>query len=128
MPTVDATYTVTGTDLNGCENTAVTSVTVNALPSIMATTNNTLLCTGETATLSVMGANTYTWSTTENTSDIVVSPTVQTTYTVDGTDANGCSNTTTITQDVSLCTGVATLSNNDALNSLSKSKQWFIYN
>ena len=115
MPTVDATYTVTGTDLNGCENTAVSTVTVNALPSIMATTNNTLLCTGETATLSVMGANTYTWSTTENTSDIVVSPTVQTTYTVDGTDANGCSNTTTITQDVSLCTGVATLSNNDAL-------------
>jgi hypothetical protein len=116
MPTVDVTYTVTGTDLNGCENTAVSTVTVNALPSIMATTNNTLLCTGETATLSVMGANTYTWSTTENTSDIVVSPTVQTTYTVDGTDANGCSNTTTITQDVSLCTGVASLTNDASVS------------
>ncbi len=116
MPTADASYTVTGTDLNGCENTAVSTVAVNALPSIMATTNNTLLCTGETATLSVMGANTYTWSTTENTSDIVVSPTVQTTYTVDGTDVNGCMNTTTITQDVSLCTGIATLSNDASIN------------
>lgn len=63
-----------------------------------------------------MGANTYTWSTTENTSDIVVSPTVQTTYTVDGTDVNGCMNTTTITQDVSLCTGIATLSNDASIN------------
>ncbi len=116
MPTVDATYTVTGTDANGCKNTAVSTITVNALPGIMATTNNTLLCTGETATLSVMGASTYTWSTTENTINIAVSPTIQTTYTVNGTDANGCSNTTTITQDVSLCTGVASLTNDASVN------------
>jgi hypothetical protein len=115
MPTVDATYTVTGTDGNGCENTALSSVTVNALPGLMTMTTNTLLCTGETATLSVMGASTYTWSTTENTTDIVVTPTVQTTYTVDGTDVNGCSNTTTITQDVSLCTGITSLVNDASI-------------
>ncbi len=63
-----------------------------------------------------MGASTYTWSTTENTTDIVVTPTVQTTYTVDGTDANGCSNTTTITQDVSLCTGITSLVNDASTN------------
>ena len=108
-PTANGTYTVTGTDGNGCENTVVSTVTVNSLPSLMATTSNTLLCTGETSTLSVMGASTYTWSTAENTTDIVVSPTVQTTYTVDGTDANGCINSTTVTQDVSLCTGIASL-------------------
>lgn len=51
MPTVNATYTVTGTDLNGCENTAVSTVAVNALPSIMATTNNTLLCTRRNSNL-----------------------------------------------------------------------------
>jgi hypothetical protein len=106
MPTTDASYTVTGTDTNGCENTAVSSLTVNALPNLMIMTTNTLLCTGETATLSVMGATTYAWSTTETTTEIAVTPTVQTTYTVEGTDANGCSNTTTITQDVSLCTGI----------------------
>ena len=116
MPTTDASYTVTGTDANGCENTAVSSLTVNALPNLTTMTTNTLLCTGETTTLSVMGASTYTWSTTETTTDIAVTPTVQTTYTVEGTDANGCSNTTTITQDVSLCTGVATLSNDASIN------------
>ena len=80
---------------------------------LTATTNNTLLCAGETATLSVTGASTYTWSTSDNTSDVAVFPTVQTTYTVNGTDVNGCSNSTTITQDVSLCTGIAKLSTNN---------------
>lgn len=108
MPTADESYTVTGTNtVTGCSNMAVSSVTVNVLPTVVAVTNNTLLCTGETATLSVSGsATTYTWSTTENTMDIAVTPTVQTTYTVDGTDANGCVNSTTIMQDVSACTGV----------------------
>jgi hypothetical protein len=113
-PTANATYTVNGTDANGCASNgdAVASVTVNALPTVLAVTNNTLLCTGETATLTVSGtATTYTWSTTDNTTTVAVSPTVQTTYTVDGTDGNGCKNTTTVTQDVSLCTGIATLSN-----------------
>jgi hypothetical protein len=110
MPTSDATYTVTGTDANGCENIATSSVMVNALPTIIATSTSTLLCTGETATLSVTGATSYTWSTIETTPDIAVTPTTTTTYTVDGKDANGCSNTTTITQDVSLCTGIAVLS------------------
>jgi hypothetical protein len=116
MPTAQTDYTVTGTDANGCENTAVSTVSINALPTVVAVTNNTLLCTGFTATLSASGANTYTWSTTENTSDIAVSPTVQTTYTVTGTDANGCENTTTITQDVDACTGIATVNNPNAIS------------
>ncbi len=107
-PTADATYSVSGTDANGCVSStdAVSNVTVNALPIIMATTTNTLLCVGETATLSVTGATSYTWSTAENTADIAVSPTVNAIYTVDGTDANGCVNTTTVSQDVSSCTGI----------------------
>jgi hypothetical protein len=116
MPTSDASYTVTGADANGCENTTVSTVTVNALPNITATTNNTLLCTGETATLSVSGASTYTWSTTDNTANIVVSPTVQTTYTVEGSDSNGCVGSTSLTQDVSLCTGIESLNNNSGIN------------
>jgi hypothetical protein len=105
-PTTNATYTLTGTDSNGCENSVTSSVTVNALPNLIATTNNTLICTGETATLTASGATTYTWNTAETTNGIAVSPTVTTTYTVNGSDANGCSNSTTIVQDVSLCTGI----------------------
>jgi hypothetical protein len=111
-PTTTAVYTVDVTDANNCVSTSTIAITVNALPTLVAVTNNTLLCTGETATLTVSGtATTYTWSTTDNTTTVAVSPTVQTTYTVDGTDGNGCKNTTTVTQDVSLCTGIATLSN-----------------
>jgi hypothetical protein len=115
-PTTNTTYSVSGTGINGCVSTidAISSVTVNTLPTIVAVTNNPLLCSGETATLSVTGAVTYTWSTTANTTDVAVSPTVQTTYTVNGTDANGCLNTTTIMQDVSLCTGIVSLSSTDA--------------
>jgi hypothetical protein len=115
-PTANSTYSVSGTDANGCASNvdAVSSVTVNSLPTVLAVTNNTLLCTGETATLTASGtATSYTWSTTDNTTAIAVTPTVQTTYTVNGTDANGCVNSTTVTQDVSLCTGIVTLSNSN---------------
>ena len=114
-PTANATYSVSGTDANGCVSNidAVSSVTVNALPNVMIMTTNTLLCVGETATLTVMGASTYTWSTTENTTEIVVTPTVQTTYTAIGTDANGCANSSTILQDVSLCTGLHQIASGD---------------
>lgn len=105
-PSADATYTVTGTDMNGCENMGVTTISVNALPTVAAVTNNTLLCTGETASLTASGADTYTWSTTEMTAVIAVSPTSTTDYTVTGTDVNGCMNTAVVTQDVSTCTGI----------------------
>jgi hypothetical protein len=98
--------------LNGCvsASTATATVVVNALPNIITSTSNTLLCTGQTASLTATGANTYTWSTTDNGTNIVVSPTVTSSYTVTGTDVNGCSNTSTITQSVSLCTGIEQLS------------------
>lgn len=115
-PTVDATYNVTGTDANGCVSAspAVSSVTVNALPTVAAVTNNTLLCVGETATLTASGATTYSWSTTANTAAISVSPTVTTSYTVTGTDASGCVNTTTVSQVTSLCTGINSIDSNVA--------------
>jgi hypothetical protein len=117
MPTVNSTYSVTGTNtLTGCSNIAIATVTANALPTISVVTNNTLLCVGQTATLTASGASTYTWNTTENTTAIVVTPSVQTTYTLEGTGANGCLNSTTITQNVSACTGVESLTNDAIIN------------
>ena len=107
-PTANATYSISGTDLNGCVSNldAVASVTVNSLPTVSAGTNNTLLCVGETATLTASGASTYTWSTSQTSAIITVSPSMQTTYTVNGTDANGCENSTSITQNLNACTGI----------------------
>jgi hypothetical protein len=105
-PTSSATYSVTGTDANGCQNSATKSVTVNPLPTISANTSNTLLCVGQSATITATGASTYSWNTSAITPAIVVSPTITTTYSVNGTDANNCSNSTSFIQNVSACTGL----------------------
>lgn len=89
-PMITASYTVSGTDNNGCVGMATTSIVVNALPAVNST--SATICAGGTATLTASGADTYTWSTTENTSTITASPSTPTNYTVTGTDANGCVN------------------------------------
>lgn len=93
-PTSSQTYTVTGTDANGCSSTATFSVTVNPLPTVTISGTNTI-CTGGSSTLTAAGASTYVWSTTATTNSISVSPTSSQTYSVVGTDANGCSSSTT---------------------------------
>jgi len=90
-PTLSSTYTVTGTDANGCSNVDSATVFVNALP-VVSAGNDVSICVGNSTTLTGSGANTYSWSTTAITAAVAVAPTVTTTYTVVGTDANGCSN------------------------------------
>lgn len=103
-PTLPTTYSVIGKDANNCTNTTTYFITVNSLPTINISTTNTLLCTGETSTLSVLGATSYTWSDNSNGTDIVITPASTTQYSVIGVDTYGCSNTTVFTQSVSLCT------------------------
>jgi len=99
IPTATTTYIVTGTDANGCVNTATTTVTVNPLPVVTANSSSALVCTGSSLTLTGGGASTYTW---DNNVMNAVSfvPTATTTYMVTGTDANGCVNTATTTVTV----------------------------
>ncbi len=108
-PTMNTTYTVTGAS-GSCSNTAVKSITVNPLPTISATTSNSLLCAGQSATLMANGASTYTWNPGGASTNISVSPTITTNYTVVGTDANGCSDFAVFTQSVSACTSLSELS------------------
>jgi alpha-tubulin suppressor-like RCC1 family protein len=97
QPTTTATYTVTGTDVNGCVNTTTTSVTVNPLPTVTSTaTPSASVCSGESVTLTGGGASSYTW-TAGVINGISFSPGSSATYTVTGTDANGCQNTSTKT-------------------------------
>jgi len=92
-PSVNTSYTVTGTDLNNCVNTATASVTVNALPVITA--NSATICTGTSAVLTAGGAMAYVWNTSASTQSIVVNPLANTSYTVTGKDINNCVNTVT---------------------------------
>ena len=91
-PTTSTTYTVTGTDVNSCTNTANAVVTVNSLPTVTA--GGGTICNGGLTNLTAGGANTYSWSNSLGTgTPKSVSPTTSTTYTVTGTDLNSCTNT-----------------------------------
>ncbi|MFA6923818.1 MAG: T9SS type A sorting domain-containing protein [Bacteroidales bacterium] len=91
-PTITTSYTVTGTDMNGCANTAQTLVTINSNPTVIATGNT--ICNGASASIAASGANTYTWVNPLGAGNPkTVSPTTNTTYFVTGTDANGCTGT-----------------------------------
>jgi subtilisin-like proprotein convertase family protein len=117
-PASTATYTVTGTDANGCINTDQVIVTVNPLPAVNAGADFAV-CTGGTATLNGTGAVAYTWNN-GVTNGVPFTPAATTTYIVTGTDANGCINTDQITvsvltsapvnagPDVAICTGQST--------------------
>jgi len=89
-PAADILYTITGTDANGCQNTATSNVTVQGNAPINAG-NDTTICSGQSVTLTATGGATYTWDQGLGAgNNFVVSPALTTTYTVNGTDANGC--------------------------------------
>ena len=101
-PVSTGTYTVTGTDVNGCQNTNSQVVTVNNLPTIGISktetsglaNNDAIICNGASITLSGIGGVSYTWNN-GITNNISFSPVSTGTYTVTGTDVNGCQNTNT---------------------------------
>jgi hypothetical protein len=100
-PTTTMSYTVAGSDINGCQNTAVSSVTVNALPNVSV--NSGPVCIGNSFTMTPTGATSYVYSSGTN----VVSPTANTDYTVTGTDGNNCSNTAVSSVTVNALPNVA---------------------
>ncbi len=119
-PATTASYTVTGSSSEGCVSNAATStVTVNANPTVTAVSDRTLICSGESVILTASGAVNYVWSTASSSAGIVVSPSISTSYTVEGTDANGCKATVVITQSVDACTGINSNSLNQALDIIS---------
>ncbi len=100
-PVVNTTYSVTGTDANGCTATATSIVTINPVPTISAVSSQNNFCVGQTAILTANGTVSYTWtpsislsSSTGNT--VTANPTGTTTYTIVGTNSFGCTNTTEI--------------------------------
>lgn len=109
-PTVNTTYTVTGTGANGCKKSATLAIGISPLPSITASSASSIICMGETTTLTASGGVSYTWNP-GNTSgnNLVAGPASNTTYTVTGVNANGCANTGTVSLTVSACTGLLTI-------------------
>jgi hypothetical protein len=116
-PTSGATYTLTATDSLGCTAMETVIVTVNNLPTIGASANPATICYGDPTTLTGTGAATYAWSNSANGASVQVAPTSSTSYTVTGTDVNGCVNTGTVTVSVIVCTdGAAQALSFDGIN------------
>lgn len=106
-PATTTTYTVVGTDMNGCSNTNTVTVNVNPLPTITTSFNSITICEGDTAQLLASGGVSYQWSpgaTLSCTScpDPVASPLLNTMYTVAVTDANGCTNRDSVAVNVNV--------------------------
>lgn len=107
-PQETTTFTVTGTT-NGCQSTASVLVTVNPIPEVTAQSDNLILCEGESTVLQASGSMVVDWLWMGGISmeaQVTVSPTETTTYTVFGTDANGCVGYDEITIEVITCAGV----------------------
>jgi gliding motility-associated-like protein len=90
------TYTVIGTDGNGCTGTSTAFVYVRNLPIITATPTNTNICRGDSILVVANGALQYAWLplsdiVNANNDSAIVHPYYSTTYTVVGTDEFSCS-------------------------------------
>ena len=96
VPSVSTTYSVTGTDGNGCTNTSSSAITVNGALTVGVSATSSTVCSGSATTLTATGATTYSWMPGSLTgASVSVSPTTTTTYTVTVVDALGCSATDT---------------------------------
>lgn len=111
---ISGNYGVIITNTSSCTKTDVINVHVNNNPTVTAISTNTLICVGSSITLTGNGASTYSW--TNGVSDnVAFTPSSTVTYTVTGTNVNGCMDSDTITVQVNTCTGINEITNNNAL-------------
>lgn len=87
-PNMSVTYSVI-VSVGMCSDTATSSVTVYPLPSALVT-GNTVLCSGQSTTLTALGGGTYLWSNGATNSSISITPAFTTGYNVVVTSPNGC--------------------------------------
>jgi gliding motility-associated-like protein len=100
-PATTTTYTVTGTS-SGCSSTASVTVTVGNNLTLSVNPPSASMCSGNSVSLVASGATTYSWTPAADlniaTGDsVVATPITTTTYTVNGSDALGCSGVATVT-------------------------------
>lgn len=110
-PMVTTVYSVTSTNSLQCSDTGTVEVQVNPAPNVSASASSTLLCTGSPITFIGSGANTYQWLTGSNSAlfgtPLVAYPSASGTWTLVGTDANGCEGRAFVHFGVEECTGIA---------------------
>lgn len=82
-------YTVTG--FNGCgTGSAVTSLSLHPLPTLVATPSQTTICNGQSVAINVSGAANYTFTNNSVIAGQSFTPPISSGYTVMGTSVQGC--------------------------------------
>src|SRR5690606_32351674 len=94
-PVTNSTYIITVTDRYNCEVKDTIEVQVLNLPNV-TTITDTSICAGESLVFYGYGAQTYAWNNSV-TDGVPFTPTNSATYTVVGTDANGCQDSAQVT-------------------------------
>lgn len=91
-PNQTQTYTVLGTNIYNCIDTTLFTLKIIPVPQLQIIGSQSI-CIGNTATLSASGANQFLWDfgTSQTTNTLVVlSPTINTTYSLFGTNSGIC--------------------------------------
>ena len=104
QPIANGQYNVLVTDSFGCSNTATTTAIVSPKPTAVVSANQNF-CEGDTVTLTASGGNIYAWLPAAGLSDINIAnplayPVQTTVYSVMISDANGCTDTDSVTLTV----------------------------
>jgi hypothetical protein len=95
-PNASTVYTVSGPDaLTGCIGSRTVGVTTNSLP-VISIAGNPAVCLGQSSTLTANGAGSYSWTGGALTATLVITPSVNTTYIVTGTNTAGCVSTSSL--------------------------------
>ena len=89
--TASGVYTLTILTSGTCSTlTKYISIGLYPAPTVSLSTSNTQLCIGKSAKLTASGLTSYTWNAQPGIATLNITPTITTTYTVSGTDNNGC--------------------------------------
>lgn len=108
-PTVTSGYTVTGFSPNGCSNSSGTttlSIVVKPAPSLSVTASASVICLGESLSMSASGAANYQWLPGNLTPPTIsVAPIATTVYTLSGSNGT-CTAKALLTITVSACTDI----------------------
>lgn len=107
LPTISSAYNVSVANDTGLVVIVFKSITVNPSPPPVITLSNSSICRGESVTLTASGYANYLWSTGSSAVSIAVNPGITTTYSVTGTDALGCFNSSSKTVSINSITGSA---------------------
>ena len=100
QPSSNIDYILTVTDAYGCMDKDTISIMVNNLPIVTTVPDNTI-CNGSTTSLTASGTASYQWNPIGlTTASVLVTPLSTTTYTVIGTDMNGCTASDVVTVTV----------------------------